>query len=46
MDTPVLANYQTFTCISSMRTEDAVLFGLVLWHINRCRLFNAKSIFM
>ena len=21
-------------------------FGLVLWHINLCRLFNAKSIFM
>ena len=21
-------------------------FGLVLWHINRCRLFNAKSIFI
>ena len=20
-------------------------FGLVLWHINLCRLFNAKSIF-
>ena len=23
-----------------------VWFGLVLWHINLCRLFNAKSIFM
>ena len=21
-------------------------FGLVLWHINHCRLFNAKSIFI
>ena len=21
-------------------------FGLILWHINRCRLFNAKSIFI
>ena len=24
----------------------AVWFGLVLWHINRCWLFNAKSIFI
>ena len=23
-----------------------VLFGLVLWHINHCKLFNAKSIFI
>ena len=23
-----------------------VWFGLVLWHINNCRLFNAKSIFL
>ena len=23
-----------------------IWFGLVLWHINLCRLFNAKSIFM
>ena len=22
------------------------MFGLVLWHINPCRLFNAKSIFI
>ena len=22
---------------------DLVLFGLVLWHINHCRVFNAKS---
>ena len=25
---------------------DLVWFGLVLWYINNCRLFNAKSIFM
>ena len=24
----------------------SVWFGLVLWHINLCRLFNTKSIFM
>ena len=23
---------------------DLVWFGLVLWHINHCRLFNAKSL--
>ena len=23
-----------------------LVIGWVLWHINRCRLFNAKSIFM
>ena len=23
-----------------------VWFGLVLWHINHCNLFNAKSIFI
>ena len=23
-----------------------VCFGLVLWHINHCRLFNVKSIFI
>ena len=23
--------------------KDLVWFGLVLWHINHCRLFNAKS---
>ena len=26
--------------------DDDDRFGLVLWHINLCRLFNAKSIFM
>ena len=29
-----------------INTEQYVWFGLVLWHINLCRLFNAKSIFM
>ena len=30
----------------SAQKNDLVWFGLVLWHINLCRLFNAKSIFM
>ena len=25
--------------------SDVVWFGLVLWHVNHCWLFNAKSIF-
>ena len=24
----------------------SAVFGLVLWHINHCRLFNAKYIFI
>ena len=31
--------------VSSYCADSMVLFGLVLWHINHCRLFNAKSIF-
>ena len=30
-----------YTYISNI--YDLVWFGLVLWHINHCRLFNAKS---
>ena len=26
--------------------ETVCLFGLVSWHINLCRLFNAKAIFL
>ena len=28
---------------SILNIYDLVWFGLVLWHINHCRLFNAKS---
>ena len=31
---------------SFMLGVSLVWFGLVLWHINPCRLFNAKSIFI
>ena len=30
-----------YTYISNI--YDLIWFGLVLWHINHCRLFNAKS---
>ena len=30
----------------SERGKDSWLVCLVLWHINLCRLFNAKSVFM
>ena len=34
-------------CWKKKKAETYILVGwLVLWHINRCRLFNAKSIFM
>ena len=26
------------------KTMEDVCFGLVLWHINHCRLFNAESV--
>ena len=34
----------TFALLPEKSTT-SVWFGLVLWHINRCSLFNAKSIF-
>ena len=44
----ILKMYQERTQKSEPKNEkvDLVWFGLVLWHINLCRLFNAKSIFM
>ena len=30
-------------CTYILNIQDLVWFGLVLWHINHCRLFNAKS---
>ena len=32
-----------FVCFR-MNVDSLVLFGVALWHINHCRLFNAKSI--
>ena len=32
--------------LKSIKNEWFGLVGWVLWHINLCRLFNAKSIFM
>ena len=32
--------------VDKREMRDLVWFGWVLWHINLCRLFNAKSIFM
>ena len=38
-------NYKS-VCIQIKKKALWFPFGLVLWHINRCRLFNAKSIFI
>ena len=40
-----------FSCLATLMSCDTTkqhlwLVGWVLWHINHCRLFNAKSIFM
>ena len=32
--------------VHDVRASQPRKFGLVLWHSNRCRLFNTKSIFI
>ena len=36
--------YQPFSTPNKFILINVCMFGLVLWHINHCRLFNAKSI--
>ena len=41
-----LKNHNLYVLLGFFFFQILFLFGLVLWHINLCRLFNAKSIFM
>ena len=51
---PLLKDHQLILLLKTRKEQNNynnkviwfVTFGLVLWHINHCRLFNAKSIFI
>ena len=41
-----IAFYHIAVFFNVLKNSGLNWFGLVLWHINHCRLFNAKSIFI